>query len=71
MPRRIPFAGAEIEVEDITPVASREHFNEYDLPDGTTVRIKSVLIGFMKITGQQTPDGKPVYLANVSPVVVP
>jgi hypothetical protein len=68
--RRIKFAGTEIEVENAEIASSEEYFNEYRLKDGSVVRIKGVLVSLVTIVGQKTPEGKPIYLATLSPVVV-
>lgn len=46
----------EIEVLD-----AKERWSEYRLADGTTMRIKSVVIAVFREDGQQTADGEPVY----------
>jgi hypothetical protein len=44
-------------------------FNEYELADGTVVKVKGVLTSLSSIVGQTSPDGTPIYLAALSPVV--
>jgi hypothetical protein len=46
----------EIEVID-----AKERWSEYRLADGTTMRIKSVVIAVFREDGHQTADGEPVY----------
>jgi hypothetical protein len=46
----------EIEVVD-----AKERWSEYRLADGTTMRIKSVVIAVFRADGQQSQDGEPVY----------
>ena len=46
----------EIEVVD-----AKERWSEYRLADGTTMRIKSVVIAVFRDDSHQTPDGEPVY----------
>lgn len=46
----------EIEVID-----AKERWSEYRLADGTTMRIKSVVIAVFREDGHQTQDGEPVY----------
>ena len=47
---------SEIEVTE-----AKERWSEYRLADGTTLRIKSVVIAVFREDGQHTPDGEPVY----------
>lgn len=46
----------EIEVLD-----AKERWSEYRLADGTTMRLKSVMIAVFREDGRQSPDGEPVY----------
>ncbi len=46
----------EVEVLD-----AKERWNEYQLADGTTMRVKSVVIAVFRENIQQMPDGEPVY----------
>jgi hypothetical protein len=46
----------EVEVLD-----SKERWNEYQLADGTTMRVKSVVIAVFRENIHQMPDGEPVY----------
>jgi len=47
---------AEVEVLD-----AKERWNEYRLADGTTMRVKSVVIAVFREANQKTADGEPVY----------
>ena len=51
-----PSHNSEIEVID-----SKERWSEYRLADGTTMRVKSVVIAVFREDGQQTADGEPIY----------
>ena len=46
----------EVEVLD-----AKERWNEYRLADGTTMRVKSVVIAVFREANQKTADGEPVY----------
>jgi hypothetical protein len=67
--RSIQFAGVSIEVEDMDIVAAREQPSEYELKDGSIVKVRSVLTALMRVVGQTNADGTPIYLVNVTPVV--
>ena len=47
---------AEVEVLD-----AKERWNEYRLADGTTMRVKSVVIAVFREAHQKTADGEPIY----------
>jgi hypothetical protein len=42
-------------------IEAKEAWSFYRLSDGTTLRIKPVMIGVFRADGQQTADGEPVY----------
>jgi len=46
-----------------------EPWNVYELTDGTTLRIKVVVSEIIRLDGQFTPDGDPVYLVKSSNIV--
>lgn len=48
--------GSEVEVVD-----AKERWSEYRLADGTTMRVKSIVIAVFREDANQTPDGEPVY----------
>ena len=52
-----------IEVEITT---SKETWSEYQLQDGTRLRIRPVLVGTFRAPGQWMPDGEPVYGAKMT-----
>ena len=46
---------------EIEMLESKEVWSIYRLSDGTTLRIKPVMIAVFKADGEQTADGEPVY----------
>ncbi len=42
-------------------IASKEVWSEYNLQDGTRIRIRPVLAAAFRVEGQWMPDGEPVY----------
>ncbi|HEY2473687.1 MAG TPA: hypothetical protein VGI19_02695 [Candidatus Cybelea sp.] len=61
--------GVSLDVTDIPIVSSNERFNEYELEDGTKLTVKAVATSFLRVDGQFTPDGRPVYLVTTNPIV--
>jgi hypothetical protein len=49
------------ETSEIEMLEAKERWNEYRLADGTTLRLKPVMIAVFRTDGQFTPDGEPVY----------
>ena len=54
--------------EDIDFEEKEEHWNVYKLKDGTTLKIKLVLVGIKRLK-KHGPDGSPVYMINAQNVV--
>ena len=46
---------------EVEMLEAKERWSEYRLADGTTLRLKPVLIAIFRAEGQYTQDGDPVY----------
>jgi hypothetical protein len=68
--RKMPIFGQEVDVVDVPIKKAVEHFNEYELEDGSVLRVKSVATAMIRVDGQYTPEGKPIYLVMTSPATV-
>ena len=49
------------DANEIEMLEARENWSIYRLADGTTLRIKPVMIAVFRAEGQQGPAGEPVY----------
>jgi hypothetical protein len=67
--KKIPLFGKEIEVSDVPIKKATEFFNEYELEDGSVIRVKSVATSILRVIDQFTPDGQPIYLVTMNPNV--
>jgi len=47
---------------------NEEHWNSYNLSDGTTLKVKLVLRGVKRLNAYE-PDGTPIYVVNTVNVV--
>lgn len=56
------------EGEDIDFEEKEEHWNVYRLKDGTTIKVKLILIGVKRLK-KHNPDGTPLYMINAQNVV--
>jgi hypothetical protein len=54
--------------DDIDFEESKEYWNVYRLRDGTTLKIKLVLVGIKRLK-KHNPDGTPIYMINSQNVV--
>lgn len=60
--------GRDIMGQDIPFEAERESWNTYVLEDGTTLKMKAVVSGVIRLD-EYLPNGDPMYLVNASNVV--
>ena len=56
----LPIDSAQ-DANEIEILETRENWSMYRLADGTTLRIKPVMIAVFRADGQQGPAGEPVY----------
>jgi hypothetical protein len=54
--------------EDIDFEEKEEHWNVYKLKDGTTLKIRLILVGIKRLK-KHGPDGTPLYMINSQNVV--
>jgi hypothetical protein len=68
--KTIPLFGRDVAVADVPIQKAAECFNEYELEDGSVLKVKTVAMSIMRVEGQFTPDGSPIYLVNINPAVI-
>lgn len=67
--KSIKLLGFDVTVTDVPITMANENFAEYDLEDGSKIRVKFVASSFLRVEGQYALDGKPVYLVFSAPAV--
>jgi hypothetical protein len=68
---KVPYQGRQVDAESVDFMTRKEDFNEYQLADGKIIKIKMVVTRIVKLVGEVTPDGSPVYLIQSQNVVAP
>jgi hypothetical protein len=68
---KVPYQGRQVDGTPVDFLARKEDFNEYQLDDGKVLRIKMVVTRIIRLEGETSPDGKPVYLIQSQNVVAP
>lgn len=66
---KIPLFGHDVDAIEIPMSKSTENFNEYELADGSTIRLKVVATSILRLEGQYTPEGDPIYLVKNGQIV--
>ena len=70
--RRVPVilpGGEKAEAIEVQVEESTERWSEFQLQDGTVVRVKATILSAARIDGQYDPQGNPMYQMNIAPVV--
>ena len=65
----VPISSEDIaSADDIDFEETKENWNVYKLKDGTTLKIKLILLGIKRLK-KHNPDGTPIYIVNAQNVV--
>jgi hypothetical protein len=67
--RKMEMFGQQVDVVDVAFKPINEYFNEYELEDGSVLKVKGVATAFIRVNEQFMADGSPIYLAILSPAV--
>ena len=71
---KINFQGREVDATEVDFQTRREDWNEYQLMDGSVIKMKLVVSRIFRIDGQYDNEGNPVYQiksTNVAAVTSP
>ena len=65
----LEYQGRKVSGQKVAFDIEKENWNVYRLEDGSTVRVRLVVAQIIRIDGEYTPEGDPVYLVNSTNVV--
>lgn len=66
---KVPFEGKTVDGLDMDFKSIKEDWNEYQINDGTIVRMKVVVVNIAKLTDKYDNEGNPVYIVKTSNVL--
>lgn len=66
----VNWRGRQVEATSVKFKSIREEWNEYDLEDGSTVRMKTVVSDVVCIPNEYDNENNPVYIIKSSNIVV-
>ena len=58
---KINFQGREVDATEVEFQTRKEDWNEYQLMDGSVIKMKLVVSGIFRIEGMYDDEGNPVY----------
>ena len=61
---KVPYLGKQVEAEEVGFQARKEEWNEYQLADGSFIKMKVVVASIVKVKGQYDVEGNPAYLVK-------
>jgi len=68
-PTKLTYQGREIDAVEVDFKVLKEDWNEYDLADGTRVKVKYVASNMVRLINEYDNDGDPIYLVKSSNVL--
>ena len=67
---KLRFQGRDVDGLELKFKSIREEWNEYDLEDGTTIRLKAVVTDVVRLNGEYDQEGNPVYVVKSGNMMV-
>jgi hypothetical protein len=67
--RTIEYQGRKVEGELVDFEAGTESWNQYTLHDGSSLKIKTVLLEVVRLVNEFGPSGDPIYVFSAQQIV--
>ena len=61
---KVPYLGKQVEADEMDFQTRKEDWNEYQLMDGSVLKLKSVMAAIFKVQGQFDAEGNPIYVTR-------
>jgi hypothetical protein len=66
---KVPFEGKNVDGVELDFKTTKEEWNEYELTDGTIIRLKVVVTNIARLTDKYDNVGNPMYIVRSSNVL--
>ncbi len=66
---KVKWQGEEVDALEVKYKSVREDWNEYDIDDGSTIRVKLLVSDIVRLVDKFDPEGNPVYVVKSGNVV--
>ena len=67
---KINFQGREVDATEVEFQTRKEDWNEYQLMDGSVIKMKAVVGEIVRIEGKYDNEGNPVYVVRSNNVLI-
>ncbi len=67
---KIPYKGEEVDATEVEFQTRKEDWNEYQLMDGSVIKMKAVVGDIIRIEGKFDNEGNPVYVVRSNNVLM-
>ncbi len=67
---KIPFQGQQVDATEIDFQTRKEDWNEYQLMDGTVIKMKLVMAEILRVEGRYDNEGNPIYVLKSKNVLI-
>ncbi|MBI2858663.1 MAG: hypothetical protein HYX90_06265 [Chloroflexi bacterium] len=67
---KVRWQGKDVDALEVRFKGIREDWNEYDLEDGTTLRMKAVVAEIIRVVDQYDQENNPVYMVKSTNMLV-
>ncbi|MGA2817358.1 MAG: hypothetical protein ABSE67_13860 [Xanthobacteraceae bacterium] len=66
---KVPYQNRVVEGTEVAVEESTERWTEVALADGARIRLKSAVIGAVRLDNEYDLEGNPIYVLNATPVM--
>jgi len=67
---KIPFKGQEVDATEVDFQIRKEDWNEYQLMDGSVIKMKLVVGSIFRVPGEYDAEGDPIYIVRSKNVLM-
>jgi hypothetical protein len=67
---KVKWQNRDVDALEMRFKSIREDWNEYDLEDGTTLRMKTVVSEIVRVEGEYDREGNPIYIIKSANMLV-
>lgn len=62
MDRTVDYEGKKVQGSEVRFDTIREEWNVYELNDGSTLKVKIIVAGIIRVNGEYNNEGDPIYI---------